>query len=401
MMKHMPMKKYAEKPPSKRKLLYVMNIPSPYRWFLFSKLYKLGKERNIEFRVLFLAKGSKKRTWHLSEFSNRFPYTVAWGINFSLSDVRMLNPFMIVKLLFQRWDWIIFGGYDNPTNAILLTLPMPKTRRKVIRNEGNLHAPGIVKGAVAGIKRFLLGRCDAYLIPGLRGQEWLDYWQPARRDKPTHVFPNVIDDLNFRRSVNECRKNKQILEKKYGIDTQKRIFFCAARLSPEKGLIEFIRCLPESFAGNNDFLIAGDGPLRDQLLQLIEHRGLSRSVRLLGYIHHSQIPEIYAISDIFVLPSFRDHNPLSVIEASFAGLPLILSKRIGNYPEVIVEDISGWGFDPDIRKEMVAAIHKAMAIKTEDLRIMGSNSLKKAEQYFQSDTACHRLIDFLLTTVPA
>lgn len=45
--------------------------------------------------------------------------------------------------------------------------------------------------------------------------------------------------------------------------------------------------------------------------------------------------ELYSISDVFVLPSISDANPLTCIEALWTELPLFISENCGNYPEVI------------------------------------------------------------------
>lgn len=384
-----------------RRLLYIMNIPSPYRWHLFEKLYEIGANKGVDFQVVFLAKESPRRKWKIKDFPNTFPYYIPGSINLSANSERFLNPGYILGLMRQSWDWIIFGGYDNPTTAILASLPLPRTKVKVIRNEGNLQAHHkYTKGPIAFAKKFVLNRCDAYLVPGQRGVEWLDYWLPHRESQRTHLFPNVIDDQALVAKVSELQLDKHNLRQKFGIGEQKRVFLTPARLHPDKGLLGFIEVLPSQFGQNNSWLIAGDGPLKGEIEKQIALKGLVSSVKLLGYIHHEQMKELYAIADVFVLPSLSDPNPLSVIEAAFTGLPLLVSKRVGNYPELVQERVTGWGFDPANPVEMKEATQKACTSSEVDLKQMSRNVMQEANSFFQSDHVCERLLDFLIELHP-
>jgi glycosyltransferase involved in cell wall biosynthesis len=92
-------------------------------------------------------------------------------------------------------------------------------------------------------------------------------------------------------------------------------------------------------------LVAGDGPLRPEL-ERIAHG--SAAVRLLG--HRTSLRPLFAASDVFVLPSWREGLSFSLLEAMAAGLIPVVSDAPGN-PEVIGTvgfvvrrgDISGFG----------------------------------------------------------
>jgi glycosyltransferase involved in cell wall biosynthesis len=165
-----------------------------------------------------------------------------------------------------------------------------------------------------------------------------------------------------------------------------------------KGLVEFINQIPENFADNNVWLIAGDGSLQNTLEETIVRKGLGQAVRLLGYVNHNKMPELYAAADIFLLPSLTDPNPLSAIEAAFAGLPLLISTRLGNFPELLQQGITGWGFDPYNPKETKQALMQAMTCSEAHLTKMSDQVKRVANDFFDCDTVCNRLLDFLLQT---
>lgn len=387
--------------PHRYKLLYIMNIPSPYRWHLFTQLYEIGQTKGISFEVCFLAKAAPERPWKLTDFPLTFPYRVPWGIDFLKrgTSVRMFNPSLIVRMLFQRWDWVIMGGYDNPSHAVLAALPLPRTTIKIIKNEGNLEAGGISTGIIAGIKRHLLRQSDVYFTVGQRSEKWLEYWVPDFRSKPVHYFPNIIDDRALVISVEQHRANRVHLREKWGIG-DRRAFVTPARLSPEKGLLEFIAKLPPDFGEQNVWLIAGEGSLETAIKErLIVHK-LNDCVRLVGSIKTVDMPEFYAIGDVFLLPSLSDPNPLSAIEAAFAGLPLLVSTRAGNAPELVINGETGWGFDPTDDVQTRTALHNLLTASPETLNQWGASARERAEVKFNSELVCHQLLDFLLSIHP-
>ncbi len=118
------------------------------------------------------------------------------------------------------------------------------------------------------------------------------------------------------------------------------LFVCVARLSPVKRhdiLLEaFSRCAsasPRAF-----LLLAGEGELRQDILRGAQRLGLRERVRLLGV--RSDVPDMLAASDAFVLASAWEGNPLSVMEAMAAGLPAVCTA-VGGVPELVEDEVSG------------------------------------------------------------
>lgn len=87
------------------------------------------------------------------------------------------------------------------------------------------------------------------------------------------------------------------------------------------------------------FLIVGDGPCYDQVKQLVHERGLSDMLIFTG--HRTDIPAIFAISDVVVLTSDRNEGvPQSLSQAMAMARPVIASP-IGSIPELIKDGVTG------------------------------------------------------------
>ncbi|MFN8525923.1 MAG: glycosyltransferase [Chloroflexota bacterium] len=114
------------------------------------------------------------------------------------------------------------------------------------------------------------------------------------------------------------------------------VVFTAARLDPQKGLDYLIGAaalVPEAM-----FLVAGDGPERGRLDALVQDRGLSGRVKLLG--HRDDVPDLLARCDVFVLPSLYEGLPLSVLEAMAAARPVV-ATAVGGTDEAVADGETG------------------------------------------------------------
>ena len=125
------------------------------------------------------------------------------------------------------------------------------------------------------------------------------------------------------------------------------------RLSPEKGvrtLVAVARELPY------DLMIAGDGPLADELRELCD---APSNIHLLGQLDAHKVKELMASSQFTVVPSeWYENNPLSIIESHCAGRPVVAAE-IGGIPELI-DDHNGILFTASDGDSLRRAITKAM-----------------------------------------
>jgi glycosyltransferase involved in cell wall biosynthesis len=100
------------------------------------------------------------------------------------------------------------------------------------------------------------------------------------------------------------------------------------RLNAKKrplALLDLIANTPESVR----LRIVGDGPLRARLVRSIARRGLASRVELLGHRTREEIRALFAMSDVFVLPSVRESFGLAALEGRCAGLPVVAMAQSG------------------------------------------------------------------------
>ncbi len=85
-------------------------------------------------------------------------------------------------------------------------------------------------------------------------------------------------------------------------------------------------------------VIAGDGPDRDEIHELVDQKGISALTWLAG--DRSDIPAIMRLLDVFVLPSLGEGVSNTILEAMASGLPVV-ATRVGGNPELVTAGENG------------------------------------------------------------
>lgn len=122
-------------------------------------------------------------------------------------------------------------------------------------------------------------------------------------------------------------------------------FLYVGRFSPEKNLIRLI----EAFAvyrrsgGEWRLRLAGAGPNEERVRQVASN---VEGVEVSGWVSYEDLPHLLSGAGALVLPSEIEPWGLVVNEAMAAGLPVVVSRSCGCYPELCREGVNGFGCDP-------------------------------------------------------
>jgi glycosyltransferase involved in cell wall biosynthesis len=117
-------------------------------------------------------------------------------------------------------------------------------------------------------------------------------------------------------------------------------------IKKEKGIYDLIQALSLLKKNNNSFIlkIGGVGET-ESLKELINQNNLSDNVKLLGWITDDNKEKELLQSSIFVLPSYYECMPISILEAMSFGIPTIATD-VGGIPEQISDGIEGYLIKP-------------------------------------------------------
>ncbi|XJS10992.1 glycosyltransferase family 4 protein [Aerococcaceae bacterium WGS1372] len=147
--------------------------------------------------------------------------------------------------------------------------------------------------------------------------------------------------------------NEQVRQEFLTTDETDFVILSVGELNKNKNHQVIIKALSNMNNPKVSFIHCGQGELEDELKDLAKQLGVSKQVKFLGF--RDDILDIYAASDLFVFPSFREGLPVSLMEAIASGLPVIVSKIRGN-EDLVENELGGFLFNPDNDKQLLDAV---------------------------------------------
>jgi len=118
---------------------------------------------------------------------------------------------------------------------------------------------------------------------------------------------------------------------------EKTVLFTARRLVEKNGLEYLILAMPDIVAQHDaELVIAGDGPHKQHLQNLVAHHNLQNDVSFIGAVPHSKLPQLISASDIVVIPSLMEASSLLLIESMACKRPVV-ATNVGGLPEIMTE----------------------------------------------------------------
>ncbi len=162
-----------------------------------------------------------------------------------------------------------------------------------------------------------------------------------------HVHPETIAVIQNGLDIDLLNLNDDVVETPLPFikRTGMKVFGVIGRLYPDKGQAKFLKAFapvaqehPESYG-----MIVGDGPDREDLVQLVNTLHLKERVYLCGV--RKNIKKIYDMIDFLVIPSFTEGLPYVLLEAMASGIP-VLATAVGDIPLLIQDKVTGFLVPP-------------------------------------------------------
>ena len=151
---------------------------------------------------------------------------------------------------------------------------------------------------------------------------------------PIHTVPNPIDTETFKPA------DTSSFRKELGIAPEKRILlFGAANIGDKrkgfKHLLEALEILAQNVEIRESTVLVIFGKMKDEMPKI------PLETIKLEYINSiEQMAKLYALADVFILPSLEDNLPNTIMEAMACGTPCV-AFRTGGLPDMIDHDKNG------------------------------------------------------------
>lgn len=190
------------------------------------------------------------------------------------------------------------------------------------------------------------------------------------------VVSNGIDEKKYAIRIDADRKRLSL-----GCGPMARpILGWCGRMVPEKGLPVLIKALPQLVGKFPRLLVllAGDGPMRQELEAIAASEGISAHINFLGA--RTDVAEILQAMDLFVLPSLREGLPLVILEAMAAGIPVVATD-VGGNRQAVVDGQTGFLVPSDNPDALAAAISQLLQDEAMHRRFSEEARRRFAEQF--------------------
>ena len=218
------------------------------------------------------------------------------------------------------------------------------------------------------------------------------------------IFQNPDDELLFH-NLNITKDTKTSIVNGSGVDLKfysptslpsKPVFLMLSRLVADKGVIEYCKAAKEIRAKFPEviFQLAGSfdpnpsGLKYDQLKPFID----AKDIKYLGHI--KDVREILNGCRYYILPSYREGTPRSVLEAMSIGRPIITTNATG-CKETVLNGINGLLIPARDKDALVVAIQKMLELDDKKVNEMANESIKLVRKKYDVRKVNQHIIEII------
>jgi glycosyltransferase involved in cell wall biosynthesis len=380
------------------RLAYIVSHPIQYQAPL---LRYLSRDDEIDLQVFFLSDFSLHDHYEAA-FDQTFKWDTqltegySWEVLprvFSGSSA-VLRPWLPAGGLRQRlragkfdavWihGWGHMGLCQAVREAVSLDLPVLMRGESTPAISRNVS---IRNGLRDKFYRWLFRQITGFLCIGTRNREFYrQYGVPEHR---LFSVPYAVDNAFFQARCSDAAPERATFRRSLDLQPGRPVLLFAGKFVPAKApeeLLDAFYQVHSRFNGNSIpyLLFVGDGPLRAKLEK--RARPLGDSVRFLGFRNQSELPPLYDLCDLFVVPSRFEPWGLVVNEVMNAGRPVIVSDRVGAAPDLVVNGDNGFVYPSGDVPTLASRL--LQIIESPNLRArMGQRSLKRISSWdFEAD----------------
>jgi 1,2-diacylglycerol 3-alpha-glucosyltransferase len=211
---------------------------------------------------------------------------------------------------------------------------------------------------------------------------------------PIHILPTGLPADRFREG--QPKRFRQLI----GVSERRPLVTYIGRVAHEKNIEFLVRMFVQIRASVPDALliIAGEGPAREPLKQLVHRLQLQDHVRFVGYLDRdTSLLDCYAAADVFVFASRTETQGLVLLEAMAQGAPVVSTAELGT--RSILKGDCGAIVVPENETEFAAAAVRILQDDT--LRAALSDRGRVYARTWSSATMARRLAQLYASLLPA
>ena len=285
-----------------------------------------------------------------------------------------LKAYKLLKEIIEKEKYNIVHC-NTPMGGIVTRLAAKKARKQGLQVFYTAHGFHFYKGAplMNWLAFYPIERWFSRITDKLITITHEDY-ELASKHMHCKTYQTHGVGVNEQRYKTATEQEKQDYRAKLGFSPTQKIILCVGELLPNKNQSMAIHMMQQLVKHYPDaiLLLAGNGPEKQHIEELIKSIGLQQNVHMLGYVTNLQ--EYQHAADALVACSYREGLPLNVVEAMLSGNAVVASYNRG-HRELIHDGETGY----------LVPINNAEAMSNRLLELFSNPSRKQyIEQTAQS-----------------
>ena len=294
------------------RILWITNIPSPYRVDFFNELGK-----SIDLTVLFERESASDRdsAWQDYKFEN-FTGVIMRGLSYGSDSA--FCPGVIRELMQRRYDLVVVTDFSSPTGIAAIAYLKATRRPYFLESDGGFPGPA---GLKAKVKRAIIEGASGYFSTSdVHDDYYLAYG--ARRDRLIrYSFTSVGSEQVL--SSPPTPRQKADAKNALGFHGQHLVLF-VGQFIQRKGIDVLLKA-GAGLSGSADICIVGGDPT-EEYETLVNDLELT-NVTFAGFKSKRELGTYLTAADVLVLPTREDIWGLVINEALANGLPVVTTDR--------------------------------------------------------------------------
>ena len=225
------------------------------------------------------------------------------------------------------------------------------------------------------ILQWLFRNAGGFLLQGIMNGDYYAHYGADRRR--FFLVPYAVDNERFYRDSRMDAQERRRRREAVGIDPDRVVLLFAGKLIDRKNPVHLLEAVRRMRTRDRvAVLYMGDGRARGALEQYARDHDMPH-VHFTGFVNQTEMPSLYALADVFVLPSSFDPRGTVTNEAMACELPVVISNMVGIYGEGDIVRDGDNGFIYQVGdNDRLASLLDRLVEDPELRRRMGARSLE-------------------------
>lgn len=204
-----------------------------------------------------------------------------------------------------------------------------------------------------------------------------------KRNKATVLGIGSAQGVSLEKfDINKKEQWRKIIREQYNIAQNQTVFCFVGRIVPQKGVNELLDSFMRLNNESTSLLVVGAPDEIDSLnKEILEKAKRHKNIIFTGEVTN---PEYYhAAADFFVLPSYREGFPNTILEAGALGIPSIVT-RINGMIDLVDDSETGFICEVQSTDSLYQSMKKAVKLNVNEYSQMSNRIYRKVRDYFDS-----------------